>query len=65
MNGYEAARRIRALAREDAQTVPIIAMTADAFADDVDKCLQAGMNAHVPKPISPETLFGTLAKYIR
>ena len=51
MNGYEAARAIRALERPDAKTVPIIAMTANAFADDVRAALEAGMDAHVSKPI--------------
>ena len=61
MDGYEAARTIRALDRPDARTVPIIAMTADAFADDVQKCLAAGMNGHIAKPIDPAQLYGTLA----
>jgi len=64
MNGYDATNAIRKLSRSDAATVPIIAMTADAFADDVEKCLAAGMNAHVAKPISPQVLFATLAKYL-
>ena len=53
MNGYEATRAIRRLDRPDAKTVPILAMTADAFADDVQKCLDAGMNGHIAKPIDP------------
>ena len=57
MNGYEAARAIRSMDRPDAGTVPIIAMTADAFEDDVQKCLDAGMNGHIPKPIDPERMF--------
>jgi PAS domain S-box-containing protein len=64
MNGYEAAAEIRRLRRSDAQSVPIIAMSADAYAEDVKKCLDAGMNAHIPKPVDPEMLFGTLYKYI-
>ena len=52
MNGLEAARQIRALGREDAATIPIIAMTANAFADDVQRSLAAGMNAHVSKPMN-------------
>ncbi|MCR4901281.1 MAG: response regulator [Butyrivibrio sp.] len=51
MNGYETARAIRELDREDAATIPIIAMTANAYADDVQKAFDAGMNAHVAKPI--------------
>jgi len=60
MNGYEAVEAIRALPRPDAKTVPILAMTADAFADDVQKCLDAGMNGHIAKPIDPEQLYGAL-----
>jgi len=56
LNGYEATRKIRSLAREDAGTVPIVAMTADAFSDDVQKCLESGMDAHVAKPIDPALL---------
>ena len=51
MNGYEAAGAIRAMDRADAQTIPIIAMTANAFAEDVQMALESGMDAHVPKPI--------------
>ena len=65
MDGLEAAREIRNLSRPDAKTVPIIAMTADAFADDVQKCLAAGMNAHVAKPIDPEQFYQTLLKTMR
>lgn len=65
MNGYEASKAIRALDRRDAKTVPIIAMTADAFEDDVKRCREAGMNSHVAKPVHPETLFRELEKLIR
>jgi CheY-like chemotaxis protein len=51
LNGYDAARAIRALDRPDAKTIPIIAMSADAFADDVQKCRDAGMDGHIAKPI--------------
>ena len=61
MNGLEAARQIRALERADAKSIPIIAMTADAFEDDIRKCLDAGMNGHISKPIDPQRLYGTLA----
>ncbi|MDO4548665.1 MAG: ATP-binding protein, partial [Clostridia bacterium] len=60
MNGLEAARRIRALERPDAGTLPIIAMTANAFDEDVEKCIAAGMNLHLSKPIEPEALFKNL-----
>jgi len=64
MNGYEAARTIRSLDRPDGKTVPIIAMTADAYAEDVQKCLDAGMNAHLAKPIDPQLLKDVLTKLI-
>ena len=60
MDGYEATKVIRRLNRADAKTVPIIAMTADAFSDDVRRCLAAGMNGHIAKPIEPEILYLTL-----
>ncbi len=64
MNGLEGTVAIRAMKREDAAKIPIIAMTADAFAEDAKKCLDAGMNAHLAKPIDTEQLKKTLAKYI-
>ena len=63
MNGYEAARAIRELDRED-KDVPIIAMTADAFSEDIKKCLECGMNAHVAKPIDIKEVSRILMKYI-
>ena len=51
MNGYDATRAIRALKREDAKEIPIIAMTANAFAEDEKEALAAGMNIHLAKPI--------------
>ena len=60
MNGYDAARAIRRMAKEDAGTIPIIAMTANAFAEDVQEALEAGMNAHVAKPIDVKILRDTL-----
>jgi CheY-like chemotaxis protein len=51
MDGYEATRRIRALENPQAATVPIIAMTANVFREDIEKCLEAGMNAHIGKPM--------------
>ena len=65
MDGLEATRRIRALDREDATVVPIIAMTADAFAEDIERCLDAGMVDHVSKPIMPQTFCATLSRHIR
>lgn len=60
MDGLEATRTIRALTRPDAKTVPIIAMTANAFDDDIKMSLEAGMNAHLAKPIEPQRLYDTL-----
>jgi CheY-like chemotaxis protein len=48
----------------DAQTIPIIAITAETFAEDIQKCRDVGMNDHVAKPLVPDVLFATLAKYI-
>lgn len=64
MTGLEAARHIRALDKPGAKTVPIIAMTANAFEEDVQKSLEAGMNAHLGKPIEPELLYRTLRQYV-
>lgn len=64
MNGYEAAEAIRGLERPDAQTIPIIAMTADAFSEDVKHCLECGMNAHTAKPINLDEVISLLKKYI-
>ena len=64
MNGYEATRSIRALEREDAGTIPIIAMTANAFAEDVKDAIHAGMNAHVAKPVDMEVLTQTIKNMI-
>jgi signal transduction histidine kinase len=64
MDGYEATRKIRALDRPDAESIPILAMTADAFADDVQRCLDAGMNGHLSKPIDPALLYRTLQRLL-
>ena len=63
MNGYQATEAIRALDREDAD-IAIIAMTADAFSEDVEKCLKAGMNAHVAKPVDVREVCRQLTKYM-
>ena len=65
MDGLEATRTIRAMDRPDACRVPIIAMTANAFDEDVQRSLQVGMNAHLSKPVEPDALFGTLESLIR
>ena len=64
MTGYQATEAIRAMDRPDAATVPIIAMTADAFAEDIKRCLDCGMNAHVSKPIDVGEVFRQLQKYL-
>lgn len=62
MNGYEAARAIRASAHPDAAKIPVFAMTANAFTEDVSAALNAGMNGHIAKPIDTEILYETLRK---
>ena len=64
MDGYEATRRIRALEMERAKTVPIIAMTANVFKEDIDKCLDAGMDGHIGKPLDLNELVEVLQKYL-
>ena len=64
MNGYEAAREIRSLNRADAMTIPIIAMTADAFVEDIRNAENAGMNGHMAKPLSFDTLALEIEKYL-
>ena len=65
MDGYEATRAIRKLPRPDAQTTPIVALTANAYADDVKKALDSGMNAHVGKPFKIADLAKALDKLQR
>jgi len=64
MDGYTATREIRALDYPKAKTVPIIAMTANVFKEDIEKCLEAGMNDHVGKPLDLEALFRLLRKHL-
>jgi len=64
MDGLEATRAIRALRRPDAGSIPIIALTANAFDEDVQKSIQAGLNAHLSKPVQPEVLYETLENLI-
>ena len=64
MDGISAARRIRAMIRTDAQTVPIIAMTANAYLEDREQTKAAGMNAHLAKPIDTQALYRTLSALI-
>lgn len=65
MDGLEATKIIRAMDKADAKTIPIIAMTANAFDEDVQRSMQAGLNAHLSKPVEPEVLFKTLEGLIR
>ena len=65
MDGLEATAKIRALDRADAKTIPIIALTANAFDEDVQRSLQAGMNAHLSKPIDNDALFDMLQSVIK
>jgi CheY-like chemotaxis protein len=64
MDGLEATRAIRAMDRPDAKSIPIIALTANAFDEDVQRSMQAGLNAHLSKPVQPDTLFETLESLI-
>ncbi len=64
MTGYEASAAIRALPRPDAGTVAIIAMSADAFPEDVQRCLDCGMNAHSAKPIDVKAVTMLLERYM-
>lgn len=64
MNGYEAVRRIRALERPDACSIAIFAMTANAFAEDMEKSKAAGMNGHITKPLDIQMLYETIHQYL-
>ena len=65
MDGLAASGAIRALGGDYAATVPIIAMTADAFDDDIKRSLAAGMNAHITKPVEPDKLYRVLRRYMK
>ena len=64
MDGLQATKAIRALDREDSKKIPIIALTANAFDEDVQRSLQAGLNAHLSKPIDADVLYETLESFI-
>ena len=64
MTGYEATKAIRKLDRSDASTIPIIAMSADAFSEDIQKCLACGMNGHIAKPIDMREVTRMLERFI-
>ena len=65
MTGFEAARAIRHMSREDAGRIPIIAVSADAFYDDIQRCLDSGMNAHTPKPMDIGEVSRLMSKYLK
>ena len=65
MDGLTATRTIRILERQDAKTIPIIAMTANAFREDAEKCMEAGMNAHLAKPLDDEKIKQTISEELR
>ncbi len=65
MDGLEATRSIRALERPDAKAIPIIALTANTLEEDVQHSLEAGMQAHMPKPVDADQLYAVLDKLIR
>ena len=65
MDGYEATRQIRALGTLDAKSIPIVAMTANVFKEDIDNCLAAGMNSHVAKPVNMCEVVDSLRKYLK
>jgi len=64
MDGIEATQAIRALDLKQAKDIPIIAMTADAFKEDIERCLSAGMNDHIAKPVVPKSIYAKLKKYL-
>ena len=64
MDGYEATQRIRSLTDPGRANVPVIAVTANAFKEDIKKAIDAGMDAHVSKPVSPEAMMGTISRFL-
>jgi two-component system, sensor histidine kinase and response regulator len=64
MDGFEATQAIRALELKRAKEITIIAMTADAFKEDIEKCLASGMNDHIAKPVVPKTIYAKLKNYL-
>ena len=65
MDGLTAALRIRSCGRRDSRQIPILAMTANAFVEDMRKSLDAGMNEHLTKPIEPDAVYRALRKYLK
>ena len=64
MDGYEATQRIRALDTPEAKVIPIVAMTANVFREDIEKCIECGMNDHIPKPLDFDGMFAKLLQYL-
>jgi len=64
MDGYEATQKIRALNIPQAKTIKIVAMTANVFREDVERCLEAGMDNHIGKPLDFEELLDKLSRYL-
>ena len=65
MDGFEATRLIRQLEKDRWQDIPIVAMTANAFEEDARKCVEAGMNAHLSKPLQMDVVVDTIAEYYK
>ena len=65
MDGYQATKLIRQFADKEKADIPIIAMTANAFEEDARKCVEAGMNAHLSKPLQMDVVVGTIAEYYK
>ncbi|MDD6662116.1 MAG: response regulator [Lachnospiraceae bacterium] len=65
LNGYEASEKIRAMERPDAKTIPIIGISANVFAEDIERGVQAGMDGYVTKPIDPEHLKETIERILQ
>ena len=65
MDGYETTRMIRALDLPNAKTIPIVAMTANVFRDDIEKCLESGMNSHVGKPLDFDEVMDKLSMFLK
>jgi CheY-like chemotaxis protein len=63
MDGYEATMKIRASDAPNAKDIPIVAITSNIFVDDVERCIESGMNSHIGKPVSFDMLFGVLHEY--
>ena len=64
MDGYEATKAIRSLSRGDAGTIPIVAVTANAFAEDIQASLDSGMNCHSAKPLEVDEVYKTIARQL-